>query len=445
MKIVHVPFCFYPDPVGGTEIYVQALAGEQQKQECEVLIAAPGERDESYRHDGIRVRRFGVAGRVSNLRDMYGDGDISAAASFARTLDEEKPDLIHLHAFTRGASLRLVREAKRREIPVVFSYHTSTASCQRGTLLRWGTEVCEGTLDLHACTRCTLHGQGLNKPLSFVIGNIPVSVGRLLGNIGASGGPRTALRMTELVGLRHSAFRALMAEVDHVVALCDWVKDLLLRNGLPSDKVTVSRQGLCYRQSTSKAPAQEQSFLRVAFVGRLDPTKGVHILIEALALILAASIRLDVYGVVQGQAGKEYLMRIRRAAARDMRITFYDSLSAADVTTRMQQYDVLAVPSQGLETGPMVVLEAFAAGIPVVGSNLGSIAELVQDGVDGILLDARSPMSWAHTLERLSVDRALLKRLRSGVRPPRSMKIVAKEMLELYRTVLQQCVLTRAY
>ena len=73
-----------------------------------------------------------------------------------------------------------------------------------------------------------------------------------------------------------------------------------------------------------------------------------------------------------------------------------------DVVERLSVYDVVAVPSQGLETGPLVVLEAFAAGVPVLGSAIGGIADKVNDGVDGFLVRPfDSETEWASALEAL--------------------------------------------
>ncbi len=438
MKLIHVPFCFYPEPVGGTEVYVAALAHEQQRNGDEVIVAAPGQTDQTYANHGLAVRRFAVSPRVHDLREMYGAGSPDAAAGFARILDEERPDLVHLHALTRAVSLRLVREVKRREIPVVFSYLTPTASCQRGTLLRWGSEVCDGALDIHRCASCALHGQGLAKPASILAGSMPPGFGRILGAAGASGGLWTALRMTELVALRQAAFRDLMKEVDHIVALGEWVRGLLLLNGAPAAKLTVSRLGLC--QYPVLAPRRERpsSCLRVAFLGRLDPTKGVHVLIEALRGIPKAAVHLDVFGVTQGKEGESHGHRLLRLASGDPRIAFRDPVQSDAVVSLLRDYDVLAVPSQWLETGPLVVLEAFAAGTPVIGSNLGGIAELVKHGVNGLLVDAASPDHWAEALRRLSQDGNLVAKLRSGIRAPRTIKVTAAELMAVYRHVLQE-------
>ena len=91
------------------------------------------------------------------------------------------------------------------------------------------------------------------------------------------------------------------------------------------------------------------------------------------------------------------------------------------VVSVMAEYDLIAVPSRWLETGPLVVLEAFAAGVPVLGSNLGGIAELVRDGVDGILVAPNDAAAWAVAIGRLVEDRNVIDALRCGIAPPRTM------------------------
>jgi glycosyltransferase involved in cell wall biosynthesis len=441
MKIIQIPFCFYPDSVGGTEVYVDALSRHLQEQGVNVLIAAPGSESQSYFHNKLPVRRFAVSGAVANLRELYDEGDKLAAREFSSILDEEKPDLVHLHAFTSGASLRLVRAAKQRQIPVVFTYHTPTVSCQRGTLMRGGTQVCDGKLDLHTCARCTLQGLGLNPISANLLGSLPVIVGRSLERMNLSGGVWTALQMTELISYRHAAFNALMSEADLVVAVSNWVKDVLVRNQVSPAKITVIRQGLCHTQFALTKDRGEETLktpLKIAFLGRLDPTKGVDILIKALQLDPQLPVQLDIYGVSQGGAGDAYQQELQNLAQKDPRIRFKYPVPAEKVVKILAEYDLLAVPSQWLETGPMVVLEAFAAGIPVIGSNLGGIAERVEHEVNGLLVKPNSVKAWYGELQRLSQDRDLLMRLRAGISPPQGMEEVAETMKKLYRVLLQE-------
>jgi glycosyltransferase involved in cell wall biosynthesis len=438
MKVLHVPFTFYPNPIGGTEVYVDALARAQRALNIDALIAAPAERGEHYEHAGLPVWRFPVGETIHDLREMYGEGDALASDAFVRILETARPDLIHLHAFTRAVSLRLVRAAKQRGIPVVFSYHTPTVSCQRGTLLQWGAEGCDGVLHVERCSQCALHGQGLNRTISALVGLLPPGVGRALGSRGLSGGIWTALRMTELVALQHAAFRLLMAEVDHVVALCQWVREVLLRNGVPDEKVTVSRQGLCPVEDDSPPPraAKPSQRVRMIFLGRLDSTKGTHILIEAMRTAPKVPVDLDIYGIAQGEVGAAYLQRLRHGAQGDGRISFHDSIPARAVVSKIREYDLAAVPSQTLETGPMVVLEAFAAGVPVIGSNLGGIAELVTHGVNGLLVEPGSIVAWARELRNISMEPCILGELRLGIRPPRHISECVSDMTTLYQRLV---------
>jgi len=439
MLVVHVPYSFFPNPVGGTEVYVRALAQELEQRGISTLVAAPAERDSSYMHEGLRVRRFSVDSSP-RVADLYGEGDSHAARSFARVLDEERPDIVHVHAYSNAVSLRLIRECGKRGLPVILSYHTPTVTCPRGNLLRWGTQLCDGTLDVQRCSRCVLHGLGLDRFSSMVVGSVPRSVGRLVGRLGVSGGHWTALQMSYLIEQRHDAIRALLTEVDHCIALCQWAKDLLLHIGVAERKITVSRQGLCHPLPTTKSSDKKAhwgrcSRVRIAFLGRLDPVKGVHILIMALRSSPDVNLQIDIFAISQGTRDEEYARELKRAAAGDSRITFYPPISPSQVLEVLRTYDAVAIPSQGLETGPMVVLEAFAAGIPVIGSRLGGIEEQVRHEVDGLLVDPASVVAWAEVLRRVSGSPELLARLCKGVCPPRTMTTAVEEVEAAYAAV----------
>jgi len=472
MKVIHVPFCFYPDPIGGTEVYVAALARDLRTYGVESLVAAPGETSSAYEYGSLRVKRYALSPELRDLRAQYGEGDRVAAERFTQILSQERPDVVHLHGFTQGVSLRVVRAAKARMTPVVFTYHTPTVTCQRGTMMRWGTQPCDGVMELHTCARCTLHGlfegerdkeyeagtqasvasavrNKLATVLADLLGSLSPVFGFWLGQRNLQGGHWTALRMTELVELRHTTIRALFAEVDHIVAVSQWVKDTLMRNGIPEVKITLCRQGVV-EETNLPIPKSEQSKhhvfppLRIAFLGRLDSTKGVEVLILALLSIPQAPLQLDIYGVVQGEAGLRHERQLVRLAATDRRIQFHAPVPRDEVMSTLCNYDLLAVPSQWLETGPLVILEAFAAGVPVIGSRLGGIAELVRDGVDGILVQPADVECWSRAFRRLSEDASAIEALRRNVRPPRRMATVAKEMAALYRQVLSHGVVACA-
>ena len=111
MKVMHVPYTFHPDPVGGTEIYVEALARSLSRLGVESVICAPGGRDDAYARNGLQIFRFGSQAPPLALEYCYDEGDPGAAEAFGRILARERPDLVHLHALSPAVSLRLIRRA----------------------------------------------------------------------------------------------------------------------------------------------------------------------------------------------------------------------------------------------------------------------------------------------------------------------------------------------
>src|SRR5437867_2744355 len=195
-------------------------------------------------------------------------------------------------------------------------------------------------MKLNACARCTLDklfngsqprgphlGTISRRTLSAVVGAVPAVVGAGLGQLSLQGGIWTALRMRELIRLRHETVRSFLAEVDHVVAVCQWVKDVLVRNGVDTERVTLCRQGVAEQANSPAVQSQPavtyRKPLKVVFMGRLDPTKGVHILIRALRSSPGLDATLAIYGVAQDEAAKHYEQELHRAAAGDDRISFH--------------------------------------------------------------------------------------------------------------------------
>jgi glycosyltransferase involved in cell wall biosynthesis len=83
------------------------------------------------------------------------------------------------------------------------------------------------------------------------------------------------------------------------------------------------------------------------------------------------------------------------------------------------------------------VLEAFAAGVPVIGSDLGGIAAFVRNGIDGCLVDGRRVTDWCSALARIVASPRLLGQLRANLNTPRSMSEVSGETLQLYQSLVR--------
>ena len=433
MNILHVPYTWLPDEFGGTEHYVRALIQQLSQHGIHGAVAAPGDPAHSGNHSGIDIYRF-PSGQGPGASE--GVPDRVAARAFEEILRAVTPSVVHLHARTAAVSELLIEAAKAFGARTVVTYHAPTWSCLRGTMLINGVAPCDGVLDARRCTACVLRSHGLIEPLPSLLAQLPSNVGRVLQRAGLQKGPWLALRMRQIAMDHILRTQHWLAQADLVVAPCQWVADLLLSNDLPAERLRLCRQGLAHpRPLGDLSQPPTSGTLRLGCFARLDPTKGIDVLLRALQRIPRAPLELSIHGVTQ-QASSSWLQQLREMAQHDSRVRWLPPLEPDQVLNAMAQLDLVLVPSVCLETGPLVVLEAFAAGTPVLGSELGGIAELVRSDANGLLLPPGDVESGADALGKIAADRSPIQRWREGIESPRTMAEVAVEMAGHYRHLL---------
>lgn len=434
MRVLHVPFHYYPEAVGGTEVYVASLAEELAALGVESQVAAPGAKTEHYLHSGKSVWRFRVSSQP-NLKALYGAGDEVAAEEFVTVLERTRPEVVHLHAMSPAVSCRVQREISKRGIPTVFTCHIPGVICPRGTLLENGRNQCDGRWTAQRCAACALQGRGLPPILAKWTARLSGSFASSEANARVRGRAGTVLGMVGLQVERRSALLAFLESVDRIVAVSEWLRQLILDQGVSPEKVSLCRHGSTNARISEKERAIAAVPLKLAFLGRLEASKGLHILLDALSRSPLLDVRLDVFAIVQQQS--TYVEEVKRYAARDRRVRLLAAVDNADVPSVLRGYHAVVIPSQWLETGPLVIYDAFEAGIPAIGSDRGGIAELLQHEYNGLLVRPDEPVEWLRAVTRLINEPALLERLSSNARTERTMAAVASEMASLYREVVR--------
>ncbi len=439
VDVLHVPYTYFPDAGGGTEVYVAGLVETLRPLGLCSAVAAPAKADAAYDHYGIPVFRFATDPRT-DLDRAYGGPDPTTVRSFRALIAHLRPRIIHLHDPTAGLSSGVVDVAHEAGAKVLLTYHTPSVSCARGTMMWMGRAPCDGRLDQHRCTLCVLAQHGVPTPLRDAIARTPRAVGEGLARAGLTGGAFTALRLASLIGASHQRFANMTRELNRIVAPCHWVREILWRNGVPQEKIVLCRQGLSRHPGPQALPSASEcdgpDVLRLGYFGRLDPAKGVDIVVDALRRVPKAPVRFDVYGIRHPGCHETYTARLERAATKDPRIALLSALPPEAVGEAMRRCDLVVVPSRCLETGPLVVLEAFAAGTPILGTRLGGVAELVSNRVDGLLVPPEDPGAWVSAIAALAAAPERIAGLRAGIRPPRTMDDVAQDMAHLYRSLL---------
>ena len=161
-----------------------------------------------------------------------------------------------------------------------------------------------------------------------------------------------------------------------------------------------------------RPPAQLPPIPRALFVGVLERYKNVDGLAEAWrrAAEEMPSARLLVVGT-----GRERETIERLVAELSAQTSWAPRLSSEDVARALDESTLLVLPSRS-EGLPRIVIEAFCRGRPVVGARAGGIPDIVEDGLNGVLVPPEDPDALADALVRVLSDRALQERLAAGAR-----------------------------
>jgi glycosyltransferase involved in cell wall biosynthesis len=162
-------------------------------------------------------------------------------------------------------------------------------------------------------------------------------------------------------------------------------------------------------------PDRKSSGFVIGMVSRITEAKGHHILLQALARLKPSGGRKAVFLGAPAPGSVEdstYLSSLRRwAAERGLEGNLHWAGYQADPHPYYEAMDVLAVPSICQEGMPVVILEAFQHGVPVVASGTGGTPELVKDGLNGLLVPPGNSEELARALERLQFEPGLRARL----------------------------------
>lgn len=205
--------------------------------------------------------------------------------------------------------------------------------------------------------------------------------------------------------------------VDLFLAPSLFLRDRLVEFGLPTNRIVYLPLGLPHRISgPERAPHRP---MRIGYIGVLAPHKGVHVLIEAFKQAVRRRPGLASLQIHGSAAWFPDYARQLRADAQGWDIQFCGEFRHVDADALYSGLDVLVVPSLWWENAPLTIREAAMAGIPVIASNLGGMAESIRHFANGLLFEAARADHLADQVVALIDDKELWRRLaRAASDPP---------------------------
>jgi glycosyltransferase involved in cell wall biosynthesis len=386
VRVVHLPSSYSPDTIGGTESFVASPIEGLGLLGVDSVVAVHRQTSGSLDSPGVSLPPYSPR----STEFLYaGSNAITGGRceppGFRELLRRWSPDVVHFHARTLGAGRDHMQVVREFGIPIVVTYHTPAQSCPRGTLLLNGDEVCDGELRTHRCARCTLHGSFSSGWLEAALSRSPVPAAWVPQRM------MTTLARPSLMNQQRHAVTKYFESADKVVACADFAAEVLVRNGLSRERVTIIRQGLSgatrrrrLRHPRDGARPGRRDILRLGYFGRINHAKGVDLAHSAVSELSENGVSITCEYVGPVEAGFE----LDLPSPGGLPHRHLGSLRGGDLSSWIRSLDLVLVPSRGLETGPLTLLEAWDQEVPVIGADAGGIRDFMQaNGQSHLLFD----------------------------------------------------------
>lgn len=204
---------------------------------------------------------------------------------------------------------------------------------------------------------------------------------------------------------------AKVESADLIACISEYCRGRLRNMTTPEhwDKMSIVRMGVDASRFAPTPRDEREGPLRVLFVGRLVPEKGPDVLLQAVTALLAEGVEVELV-VAGGGALADDLAQQREESAAAEHIQLLGPVGQDDIRDWYAWADVFCLPSYA-EGVPVVLMEALAMEVPVVTTRIAGIPELVEDGVNGLLVEPGHPGDVVRALRTLATDPSLRRRM----------------------------------
>lgn len=446
MKILQVVHSFVPYTIAGTEVYTYKLSKELAKRnEVSVFfrIKHAGQKEYYLNQDNLEdLQTYAINhtfNKCNSFRETYDDKKIDNI--FGDLLDRIKPDVIHIHHLL-FISLGIVLEAKKRNIPTVFTLHDYWLICHRGQLIRDKLALCSN-YDESNCRVCLKSQLSIRKNTMFFYNllreNLPNPFLQLIKKLyvySVNNFISDTNNLNDSLKERSKYVSKVISEVDLFISPSNFLRDKFLEFGIPRNKIIYSPYGVDH-SSFQLINKIKTDLFRLGYIGTLLPMKGLTILIEAFKRIKCKNIKLIIFGRLFPYTGYEgYVKFLEHSFRKDKRIEFMGEFDNKNVGTVFNNFDILVVPSLWPENSPFVIQEAFLARKPVIASRIGGIPELITEGVNGLLFNPADPNDLHEKIQYLIENPGIIEKFRENTPMLKNIEDNAKDMENIYNNLV---------
>lgn len=454
MKIAIALHQYFPEYFAGTETLAMRTAQELRLRGHEVIIYTgfhlkrelmldPENSIDEYIHNEIRVKRL-ITVPHSQRDIQYIDFDHENeffGRWFEAELEREKVSLVHFfHMFRLGTEA--VAACSVKNIPTVLTLTDFWTVCPLGQLVLPDNSICQGPNTppanclkhilqaIHAHTFESKYGALPDSDFEAALSNGAIKTSP--GYAALEKPLRSSMQeLANKLDGRLSTMKKTLGSAKKVIVASKVVARLLDEHGLTADNQCVLPFGLDLTQLTFSRDRGTHKSLRVGFMGSIIPTKGVHVLLEAMKqLKTTPDVKLTIYG--KTSENPVYFEQLQMLAANDDRINFAGTFPPEDIWKVFSEFDCLVIPSTWYENTPLVLLSAQAAKCPVICTDLDGMSEVITHEHNGLLFPSGDHGSLAECILKLHKDRTFMAALSENAKPQLSMVEYVTELEKVY-------------
>lgn len=402
--------------------YVEVFAVES--------LTTEGFHVDSRQENGLTVHRLSY--KIENVPDpLIGFYDYPPVGDALRDiLSRGAFDLLHLvSGYLLGN--QVIQTAQRMGIPQVITLTEFWFMCPRLNLMKATGILCTGPETHEKCTRCLMEDKRRYRLPAMLMPKVMDAVWPVVHMTTSSG------QMREAVQRRDRVLRAALEAIDLVICPSKYLIDKFAEFGFQTQNFHYLRQGLARPGDKSTSGQRASDVLSLAYLGQIKEHKGVDLLIDAVIMLLneGKPIVLELWG--PETESPDYVAWLKARSAKYSRnIRWQGKYTGHKVWDVLAQTDVLVMPSRWHENSPNAILEAFEMGVPVIATNLGGMAELVQHEKNGLLFELNDAEDLSRQIKRLLDETGLMKSLYEGIPPVKTINEEMEEILLLYEQCL---------
>ena len=410
---------------------VQIFCAEEVNKGTDCRITA-----QSDIYNGLRVHRINFnRKKVADIIRFSYDNPI-VSDYFQSLLSAIQPDLTHITGFL-NLSMAILDPIKKGAIPTVFTATDYWCFCPKSNLLVFDRSLCN-TAEVKSCLSCLISLSSFYEQILKKLRISPLVLTAIFLGLGKISGIKNNLFVKAEFALKERSYYILekLKNLDLIISPTPHLQGFFLRAGFSPEKVMLSGYGLNLDWIKPHSSHFSEQPLRFGYIGMLAQLKGVDILIQSFNR-LASSKRacLKIYG--DDSHFPLYAKKLKQRAYHNPAISFPGTFSPEQLGEVLGGIDVLVVPSMWYENAPLIISEAFAAGVPVIGSDVPGISVVVKDGVNGLLFPRGDEKDLTRCLEKFLYEPDLLTKLRKNLPPVKSIQENGHELEEIYYKLIK--------